>query len=254
MPQVPAARNALRILTLLSLSDAPLSAARIQRELDLPRSSTYHLLRELEASGFVVHLNNPGTYGLGLAAYRMSAAYTTQQPLVRLAAKDLEAIAAFVGGSTHLSRMAGSEIVYLHEARAPKAVSLVTEVGVRLPALSTASGRIMVAHLPEAEARAVFSASGEQRTYRAITSRLNLARERGWDEEREEVSRGQETVAVAVLDHLGRPAAALAATFAAGSRDDEQRAEVVGRLSAAARRVAGKFFGGPHTPVRTHLS
>lgn len=242
--QVPAAHNALRILTLLSLSDVPLSAARIQRELDLPRSSTYHLLRELECSGFVVHLDNPGTYGLGLAAYRMSSAYTMQQPLVRLAAKDLEAIAGLVGGSTHLSRMAGSEIVYLHEARAPKAVSLVTEVGVRLPALSTASGRIMVAHLPAAEAKAVFSTSGEQRAYREITARLATARERGWDEEREEVSRGQETVAVAVLDHLGRPAAALAATFAAGSRDDRERAEVVGRLLAAARRVAGKFFGG----------
>lgn len=243
-PQVPAARNVLRILTLLSTSDAPLSAAHIQRALDLPRSSTYHLLAELQASGFVVHLTGQGTYGLGLAAYRMATAYTTQQPLVRFAAKDLEAIAAFVGGSTHLSRMAGSEVLYLHEARAPRAVSLVTEVGVRLPALSTASGRIMVAHLPEPEAKAVFSTSGEQRPYRAVKARLALARERGWESETEEVSRGQESLAVALVDHLGRPAAALAATFEAGSRDDAGRAEVVSRLSAAARRVAGKFFGG----------
>ncbi|SDS79082.1 IclR family transcriptional regulator [Corynebacterium timonense] len=243
-PQVPAAHNVLRILTLLSSSDAPLSAARIQRALDLPRSSTYHLLAELQDSGFVVHLPGPGTYGLGLAAYRMASAYTTQQPLVRFAAKDLETIAVLVGGSTHLSRLAGSEVVYLHEARAPRAVSLVTEVGVRLPALSTASGRVMVAHLPEPEVKAIFSTSGEQRSYRALTGRLALARERGWEEEREEVSRGQESLAVALVDHLGRPAAALAATFEAGSRDDAQRAEVVERLSAAARRVAGKFFGG----------
>lgn len=243
-PHVPAARNALRILSLLSQSDAPLSAARIQRELELPRSSTYHLLRELERCGFVVHLANPGTYGLGPAAYEMAAAYTTQQPLVRLAAKDLEAIAAHIGGSTHLSRMAGSEIVYVHEARAPKAVSLVTEVGVRLPALSTASGRAMVAHLPDTEVKAVFSTSGEHGTFRAVRARLKLVRERGWDEEREEVSRGQESVAVAVLDHLGRPAAALAATFAVGSRDEEQRAEVIRRLSTAAGRVSERFFGG----------
>ena len=241
-PQVPAAHNVLRVLTLLSLSDVPLSAARIQRDLDLPRSSTYHLLRELEDSGYVVRLPGAGTYGLGLAAYRMASAYTTQQPLVRLAAKDLEAIATFVGGSTHLSRMAGSEIVYLHEARAPRAVSLVTEVGVRLPALSTASGRIMVAHLPDPEVKAIFSTSGEQRAYRTVKAHLALARERGWDCETEEVSRGQESVAVALVDHLGRPAAALAATFEAGSLDDARRAEVISRLSAAARRVAGKFF------------
>ena len=77
-PQVPAAHNVLRILALLSASDVPLSATRIQRELGLPRSSTYHLLRELEDSGFVVHLSQAGTYGLGLASYRMAQAYTTQ--------------------------------------------------------------------------------------------------------------------------------------------------------------------------------
>ncbi|MBA4505675.1 IclR family transcriptional regulator domain-containing protein, partial [Corynebacterium sanguinis] len=81
-------------------------------------------------------------------------------------------------------------------------------------------------------------------TFRAVRARLKLVRERGWDEEREEVSRGQESVAVAVLDHLGRPAAALAATFAVGSRDEEQRAEVIRRLSTAAGRVSERFFGG----------
>ncbi|WP_291313900.1 IclR family transcriptional regulator [Corynebacterium sp. UBA2622] len=242
-PQVPAAHNVLRVLTLLSNTDAPISAARIQRELDLPRSTTYHLLRELEDSGFVVHLPDPGTYGLGLAAYRMASSYTTQQPLVRLAARDLQRIATSVGGSAHLSRLAGSEIVYLHEARAPRAVSLVTEVGVRLPALSTASGRIMVAHLPDSGMRAVFSSSGEHGSYRSGRARLATARQRGWDDESEEVSRGQETLAVALLDHLDRPAAALAATFALGSLDAAARADLLTQLTACSRRLADRFFG-----------
>ena len=42
MAQVPAARNTLRILALLSRIDVPVSAARIRAELHLPRSSTYH--------------------------------------------------------------------------------------------------------------------------------------------------------------------------------------------------------------------
>ncbi|WP_309485240.1 hypothetical protein [Corynebacterium sanguinis] len=36
--------------------------------------------------------------------------------------------------------------------------------------------------------------------------------------------------------------AALAATFPAGSINEDQHAEVVGRLSGAARRVAGRFL------------
>lgn len=238
--QVPAAHNVLRILALLSATDIPISASRIQRELDLPRSSTYHLLRELEDSGFVVHLESAGTYGLGLASYRMAQAYTTQQPLVRLATAPLARIAKMAGGSAHLSRLAGSEIVYLHEVRSPGAVSLVTEVGVRLSALSTASGRIMLAHLPEAELRAVFNSSGERRHFRDRKEELNAYRRQGWATESQDVSRGQESVAVAVLDHLDRPAAALAVTYPVGSGDQRVLVEA---LHEAAARLRAHFFG-----------
>ena len=239
-PQVPAAHNVLRILALLSTTDAPISATRIQRELGLPRSTTYHLLRELEDSGFVVHLHKPSTYGLGLASYRMAQAYTTQQPLVRLAAKPLARIAQVAGGSAHLTRLAGSEIVYLHEVRAPGAVSLVTQVGVRLPSLLTASGRIMLAQLPEAELRAAYNSSGEHRHYSEIKQELSAYRRQGYATEREAVSRGQESVAVAVLDHLARPAAALAVTFPVDSVDTQR---LVTALAEAASGLREKFFG-----------
>lgn len=240
--QTPAAHNVLRILTLLSSTGTPVSATRIQKELGLPRSSTYHLLKELENSGFVVHLSKRGTYGLGLAAYQMAQAYTTQQPLVRIAAKPLERIAESVGGSAHLSRLAGSEIVYLHEVRAAGSVSLVTEVGVRLSALHTASGRVMLAYLPEAELKAVFSSSGEQKRYRKIKDSLLKARERGWTEEQQEVSRGQESLAVAVLDHLSRPAAALAVTFALDSLGEKERSNLIRVLQEEATRLRSQFF------------
>lgn len=239
-PHVPAAHNVLRILALLSASDVPVSATRIQRELGLPRSSTYHLLRELEDSGFVVHLSQTRTYGLGLASYRMAQAYTTQQPLVRLATAPLARIAELAGGSAHLTRLAGAETVYLHEVRAPGAVSLVTEVGVRLPSLSTASGRIMLAHLPEAELRAVFNSSGERRAFRECKEELIAYRRQGWATESQEVSRGQESVAVAVLDHLDRPAAALAVTFQVGTAD---ATALVAELEGAATRMRSQFFG-----------
>lgn len=125
--RVPAARNVLAILRLLSTIDVPISASRIRSELDLPRSSTYHLLNEMVESGFVVHIEENQTYGLGLAAYSMASAYATQQPLVRLATNQLREIATVVGGSGHIARMSGSEIVYLQEVRSPGAVSLVTE-------------------------------------------------------------------------------------------------------------------------------
>lgn len=244
MANVPAAVNALRILTLLSSIDVPISAARIRAELDLPRSSTYHLLKVMEEAGFVVRIPGEHTFGLGLVAYSMANAYTEQQPLVRAGAKLIEKAARIVSGSGHISRMSGSEIVYLHEVRAPGAVSLVTEVGVRLSAARTASGRSMLAHLPDAEARAVFAtAPTEDMTLREFRAELEKIRGRGWADEVEEVSRGQETIAVAVLDHLDRPAAALAVTFRVGTVTSDQRDELRVALTKGSLQLSKRMYG-----------
>jgi hypothetical protein len=48
---VPALRRGLGILRVLAGRAGPMSAAMVARELGLPRSTTYHLLAELEAAG-----------------------------------------------------------------------------------------------------------------------------------------------------------------------------------------------------------
>lgn len=244
MGHVPAAQHTLRILSLLSTIDVPISAARIRKELGIPRSTMYHLLKVMEEAGYVVHIPGEKTYGLGLAAYAMANAYTTQQPLVRLGARLIVPAAEMLQGSGHISRLAGSEIVYLHELRAPGAVSLVTEVGVRLPATRTASGRSMLAVLPEREARAAFAtAPGSGETLREFHQRLATVRERGWAEEVEEVARGQRSIAVAVLDHLQRPAAALAVTFPVGRFSEGEVHAAVENLQRNAQLLSERMYG-----------
>lgn len=230
----------MEILKLLSTIDVPISAARIQGELNLPRSSTYHLLAEMVDAGFVAHLPEHKTYGLGLAAYSMASAYVTQQPLVRMATRDLEQCAALVGGSGHLSRMAGSEILYLQEVRAAGATSLVTEVGVRLQSHKTASGRVMLAHLPDAEVRAAFDTAGGS-GFTALKERLSLVAARGWDQEIEEITRGQASVAVPILDHLDRPAAAVAVTYPVRTSDAKVDAAIRALLEVS-DKVAAKMY------------
>lgn len=244
MGQVPAARHTLRILTLLASIDVPISAARIRSELDLPRSTTYHLLKVMQEAGYVVRIQDENTYGLGLVAYSMANAYTQQQPLVKAGGKLIEAAAGSVSGSGHISRLSGSEIVYLHEVRAQGAVSLVTEIGVRLPATRTASGRSMLAYLPEVEARAVFATAPIKGvTLREFQEHLMAIRARGWEEEIEEVSRGQQTVAVPVLDHLARPAASLAVTFPTKRFDGAHITGLAHRLSDASDTLAARVYG-----------
>ena len=243
MSKVPAATHTLAILRLLMTTDAPISAARIAAQLRLPRSTTYQLLKVMVDAGFVMHLKSHRTYGLGAAAYSLAQAYSTQQPLVRASTRYAQALAKLAGGSAHVSRLSsGMEVLYVLEERSATAVSLITDVGVRLAAERTASGRAMLAALPDAELKARVDAAGLGRQWQKIHTMVQQVRLRGWAEETEEVSVGQSSIAAAVLDHTGRPAAALAVTFTPGVGVDKH-AELVAETCRRAQQVHTTLFG-----------
>ena len=92
----------------------------------------------------------------GVAPYELGTGYTRQAPLQRLARVPLAALVDATGHSAHLAVLHGREVVYVLEERAPGRPPLVTDVGVRLPAQLTATGRAMLAALPDGTgARAV---------------------------------------------------------------------------------------------------
>ncbi|HEY0636271.1 MAG TPA: helix-turn-helix domain-containing protein, partial [Pseudonocardiaceae bacterium] len=153
---VPALRRGLELLRLLAGRAGPVSAAALAREAGLPRSTTYHLLSELVTAGFVTHLPEERRYGLGVAAFELGSAYLRHDPLERLGRPVLRRLAQRTHGVAHLGVLHGRETLYLvKEQRPGGGVTLVTDVGVRLPAQLTAVGRAVLAHLPAAQVRAV---------------------------------------------------------------------------------------------------
>lgn len=217
----PAAGHALAILTLLASHATPVPAATIVRELGLPRSSVYHLLAVLVERGFAVHLSEERRYGLGVAAFELGSAYTRQAPLERIARPRLTALADTTGQNTHLAVLHGRDVLYVIEERVAGRPSLVSDVGVRLPASLTASGLALLAALPAAQVRALFPSAeafvqrhglgpaGPGHLRRALTD----TRARGYAVEDGLVTPGMASVGAAVLDHTGHPVAAVAVTY-----------------------------------------
>ena len=220
-PQVPAADQTLRILSFLARQRGPIAASSLATQLDLPRSSVYHLLATLEVHGFVVHLPGERRWGLGTAAFELAGGYSRQQPLAHVGRTLIAALADQTGESAHLAVMTGRDVLYIVEERAPRRPALVTDVGVRLPAHLTASGRSMLAALPREQVRALYpdAASFADRTGRGpgrpgeLRDVLREVRGRGYALEDGEVTIGLGSVGVAVLDHVGWPIAAIAVTY-----------------------------------------
>jgi DNA-binding IclR family transcriptional regulator len=242
VPNAAAAGQALAVLQHIARHPEPVPAAAIARDLGLPRSSVYHLLAVLRREGFVTHLPEERRYGLGVAAFELGSAYTRQEPLQRIARPVLARLVDATTHNAHLAVLHGRDVLYVVEERAPGRPPLVTDVGVRLPAHLTASGRAILSALPPAQVRALYPDASAfvdrhgtgPRTLSALRSVLTDTRNRGYAIEDGEVTPGLASVAAPVLDHNGHPVAGVAVTFA-GAPDATDRA----LLAEEVRRAAG---------------
>jgi DNA-binding IclR family transcriptional regulator len=249
--KVPAAQQVLAVLGYLGRQAGPVPAASVVRDLGLPRSTTYQLLTTLADSGFVVHLVDERRFCLGVAAYELGTGYSRQEPLTRLARVPLARLADRTGHTAHLAVMHGREVIYVIEERAPGRPPLVTDVGVRLPAALTASGRAMLAALPAAHLRALFPSSDAfvtrhdvgPRSLSALRRLLVEARRSGHAVEAGEVTPGYASIAAAVLDHAHHPVAGVAVTFPQDEEEPRRRALLVDEVARTARAITSRIGG-----------
>lgn len=252
MAQVPAARQTLAILRFLAHQAGPAPAATIARELALPRSTTYHLLDTLCEEGFVVHLAQERRYGLGVGAYELGTGYTRHAPLQRLGRVLLASLVDRTRHHARLGVLHGRDVLFVVEERAPGRSPLVTDVGVRLPAQLTASGRAMLAALPSAQVRALFPDPSAfvlrhgqgPRSPSALRQILVDVRRRGFAVEDGEVTPGFSSVAAAVTDHTGYPVASIALTFGIDEADESRRSELAEHVVDSARTLSHRISGG----------
>lgn len=244
MTAIPAAERTLAILHALAEAPGPLPAAALARSLGIPRSSVYQLLTVMAERGFVVHLPEEERWGLGVTAFEVGAAYLRHDPLERLAQPLLRRLvgSARVPVVAHLGVLHGHEMLYLLKERSTAPVTVVTDIGVRLPAVLTASGRALLAALPRTQLRAqlagreVFvdrTGRGPQ-SMQALSALLAVERERGYASEDGFITDGYASVAAAAVDHQSHPVASVSLTFRADDADPDDRE----RLGHAVMRCA----------------
>lgn len=245
---VPAATAALRVMKYLSGQPLPVSASRIAQVMELPRSSAYHLLAAMAEEDFVIHYPDDRTWGIGIAAWEVGHGFARQEPLARLARIPLAKLVDTVGQSAHLVMLSGADVLYVIEERAPGRPPLVTDVGVRLPAHLTASGRAILATLPPAQIRALYpgKASFVSRTGRGPQSPtelrrlLSATRQRSYASEDGEVTPGFSSLAASIESTAIRASVAVTWDATHDKPSGDVLAAVLGTAQEISRRLGAK--------------
>lgn len=255
---IPAAERTLDILMALAQAHGPMTAAGLAREIGIPRSTTYQLLEVLAERGFVTHVAADHRWALGLTAFEVGSAYLRSDPLERIAQPLLQrlALSAPVPVVAHLGVLRGHEIVYLLKEHSEQMVTTVTEVGVRLPASLTASGRAILMCLTRDQVRVQMSTTGAfvdrtgagPQSLTALQALLASERRNDYCAEDGFITEGFASVAVPIRDHRDQPIAAVGLTFRSAEAPDQVRA----RLATAARRCASDV-AARLAPRRSHV-
>jgi DNA-binding IclR family transcriptional regulator len=174
-------RSVIRVMDILdqlARAPTPFSLSYISEALDLPKTSTFNLLKALEKGGYVSQ--EAGGYRLGPEAFRLASAISSQQSLPSLLRPVLENVARQCGETILLGELADSGIEARYadviESRSP--LRFTVQIGDLRPLHCSTTGKLFLAHFAEKSFRAYLSEiKREQYTPRTITKKSDLITE-----------------------------------------------------------------------------
>ncbi|MCX5577773.1 IclR family transcriptional regulator [Kaistia terrae] len=137
---------------------------------------------------------------------RLGTACLATMPLPQLVQPLLDRLSDEIGESSSVSILDGTEIVYVARAAQRKVMSIALMPGSRLPAYCTSMGRVLLAALPESEARERLCAAPlPQRTPHTLTdpeailAEIDRVRANGYAAINQEVEMGLRSIAVPLM-------------------------------------------------------
>ncbi|WP_316807874.1 IclR family transcriptional regulator [Pedobacter agri] len=149
--QAPALDKGLDILEYLSAQSIPLSQTEIAIGIEKTPNEIYRMLMSLESRGYILRDEVSGKYRLSLKLFYLSHRHSPMDELRKAAQFPLEELANTIRQSCHLSILYMNQVMVIIHAKSPGPIALSIEEGNLFPLPLTASGKVLLAYMPEAE-------------------------------------------------------------------------------------------------------
>jgi DNA-binding IclR family transcriptional regulator len=239
----------LRVLEVLAGDPgAGRTLTELARDLAMHRSTLFRFLATLRARGYVERDPATDRYRLGAQALTLASAYLSKLDVRQVARPHLQHLCDRTRELVHLTMLDRGEVVTIDRIEGQQAVSLQAELGARRPAYCTASGKAILAHLPEEEVDALLAQGMPVHTPRTITSpkvmhaHLAEIRRIGYAVDDEERIEGVRCVAAPVFDLDGHVVGALSLA-APVMRTPLDRLQLLGEETRVAAEAVSRRLG-----------
>lgn len=215
----PGTQSVLRAMSLLKAFDderREWGLAELAQEVGLNKTTAFRLLTALESEGMVARRPFADTYMLGPEIVVLGGRALRSNDLRSLVKPELEQLAEATGETATLEIPSGEDhVLIIDEVIGNHLVGSSQSLGTRWPMVATSTGMAMLAHLPEAQVKAVLKRPLPTFTTKTVTDtavlreQLEQTRQRGYSHVEEWLEEGLIVVGAPLFNHDGQVIAAI---------------------------------------------
>lgn len=236
-----------------------MTLSEVARVTELSRAAARRFLHTLVQLGYV--WTDGRVFALTPRVLELGFSYLSSVSLPEIAQPHLEGLVSTVHESASVSVLDSDDIVYIARVPTSRIMTVSINIGTRFPAYATSMGRVMLAHLPEAEREDFLVRTHPQplgphtvTTAADLRRELDLIRQQGWALVDQELEAGLRSVAAPIRDRAGVVvAAANVSSHATRTSSEEARTVLLPPLLEAARSIEADLRVAPN-PRISHIS
>jgi DNA-binding IclR family transcriptional regulator len=226
--------------------------AELARELELPRATVHRLLSSLAHRGFLAQDERTGKYRLGLKLFELGSMVGDALDLKRIAHPAMVELMKQSGETTHLVVLEGTDVVFVDKVETDNPFRMVSQIGRRLPARFSGSGKSLLAELADDEMQHRYASTIDAGSVRRLLDQLASVRDRGWAMDDQETQAGLRCVGTVVRDYTGVAIAGLSISGPIARIGDERVPDLVECLRSCADSISRAL--GYRSPNRGDFS
>ena len=247
--------KALHLIDIINQARTPMTLMSLSQVSGFPKSTVYALLNTL-CSYDCIRQGSDGRYYLGTRLFEWGCGVSASWELNNVARPYLEKLAAHTDATALLSRIEGNSVVVIDQSTAMcGGIYVTTEIGTLLPLHATSQGKLLLAAMSDASAKAFLSGAGQLESFtphtiveqESILRELGQIRANGYTVENGEYKIGLRSVSAPVYDRYGVMSYALSVVGLFRKVRSQEFEEVVACVSATARQLSEAI--GYRTPL-----
>lgn len=171
--------RAIDILKLLAENNNGMTLREIMNVLDLPKTSTYDILKALVSQNMIDEIRSDGLiYRIGLKSFQIGNSYLSNTDLINYAKPHAKILAESLSKTTFIAVLDKNDVTYLYKYEPEKAILTTSNIGTKNPISCTSLGKAMLSGLESDEIEYIISnLTFEKRTNNTILSAEDLLKD-----------------------------------------------------------------------------